>query len=127
MINDIPLQSIFESNAINLLGNNRVIIMAPSEKTGGSTDMGDLSHLMPVCHPYCTGAIGTGHGKDYVIKDYNAAVINPAKIMSMVAIDLLVNQSENALNVMRNFSPQLECDEYLNLQKVRFNIEIYNG
>ena len=127
MINDIPLQSIFESNAINLLGNNRVIIMAPSEKTGGSTDMGDLSHLMPVCHPYCTGAIGTGHGKDYVIKDYNAAVINPAKIMSMVAIDLLVNQSENALNVMRNFTPTLECDEYLNLQKGRFNIEIYNG
>ena len=28
----------------------------------GSTDMGDLSAIMPVIHPYMPGAVGTAHG-----------------------------------------------------------------
>src|SRR5262244_2101927 len=30
----------------------------------GSTDMGDLSHIMPTLHPYISGAAGSGHGAD---------------------------------------------------------------
>ncbi len=33
--------------------------------SGGSTDMGDLSCIMPVCHPYARGMSGTSHGSDY--------------------------------------------------------------
>src|SRR5881409_3771898 len=31
----------------------------------GSTDMGDLSQVMPILHPYVGGATGTGHGADF--------------------------------------------------------------
>src|SRR5690242_7413192 len=31
----------------------------------GSTDMGDLSQVMPILHPYIGGAKGTGHGADW--------------------------------------------------------------
>ena len=41
-----------------------------SERTGsGSTDMGDLSCIMPVIHPYISGASGNAHGKEYYITD----------------------------------------------------------
>src|SRR6267142_3980054 len=33
----------------------------------GSTDMGDLSQVMPILHPYIGGAKGTGHGADFAI------------------------------------------------------------
>ena len=125
MINDGQLQSVFESNATRLLGNNRVLTIPPSEKSGGSTDMGDLSHIIPVCHPYCTGATGTGHGKDYLIKDYKTSVINPAKIMSMVTIDLLANKSSKAFSIMNDFKPLLSREKYLDLQYSRFGTEVY--
>ena len=125
MINDGQLQSVFESNATRLLGNNRVLTIPPSEKSGGSTDMGDLSHIIPVCHPYCTGATGTGHGKDYLIKDYKTSVINPAKIMSMVTIDLLANKSSKAFSIMNDFKPLLSREKYLDLQYSRFRTEVY--
>lgn len=45
----------------------------------GSTDMGDLSAIMPVVHPYCGGARGKGHGNDYEITDPVAACVDCAK------------------------------------------------
>jgi metal-dependent amidase/aminoacylase/carboxypeptidase family protein len=47
--------------------------------SSGSTDMGDLSTIMPVVHPYAGGATGTGHGKDFYIVDPEAACITNAK------------------------------------------------
>ena len=35
----------------------------------GSTDMGDLSQVMPILHPYLGGARGSGHGADFAIVD----------------------------------------------------------
>ncbi|MBR2459697.1 MAG: amidohydrolase, partial [Clostridia bacterium] len=35
----------------------------------GSTDMGDLSCIMPVIHPHCGGARGKGHGNNYEVYD----------------------------------------------------------
>jgi len=34
----------------------------------GSTDMGDIAHLMPVIHPYVASALGKTHGADFRIK-----------------------------------------------------------
>jgi len=45
----------------------------------GSTDMGDLSAVMPVVHPYSAGARGKGHGNDYEIVDPVAACVDCAK------------------------------------------------
>src|SRR5947199_1981572 len=35
----------------------------------GSTDMGDVSQVIPVLHPYMGGARGTGHGPDFGVGD----------------------------------------------------------
>jgi amidohydrolase len=71
MVSDRNLQAVYRANASWLVGKNKV---TPSGRHGtGSTDMGDISHIMPAIHPYTAGASGTSHGNDYLIEDYNLA------------------------------------------------------
>ena len=100
--------------------------MQPDGKTrGGSTDMGDLSNLMPVIHPYTSGATGMGHGADYVVEDYEQAVIKPAKALAMTVIDLLVDGAAGAKNVVAKSPPRLTKGQYLRLQNSRLSEERY--
>ena len=55
----------------------------------GSTDMGDLSYLIPVIQPTITGFAGAAHSKDFRITDKIQAYILPAKLMAATVIDLL--------------------------------------
>src|SRR5438094_847462 len=55
----------------------------------GSTDMGDLSQVIPVLHPYMGGARGTGHAADYEIVDLHLAYVMPARAMAAMAGGLL--------------------------------------
>src|SRR5881396_2599609 len=54
----------FIANASARLGAENVTQMG---HRSGSTDMGDISHVMPTLHPYISGASGSGHGADYKI------------------------------------------------------------
>ncbi|MBV9135096.1 MAG: hypothetical protein JO318_20480 [Chloroflexi bacterium] len=75
--------------------------------------MGDISHLVPTVHPYAGGASGAGHGADYRIDDYRKAVLNPAKVMAMTAIDLLADDAREAKRIKAEFKPQMTKDAYL--------------
>ena len=89
--------------------------------------MGDLSQIMPVVHPYTRAATGTGHGTDYVIQDYEQAVINPAKAMAMSVIDLLYGDAERAKQTLENSPPNMSKAQYLALQDSRLVEEVYVG
>jgi metal-dependent amidase/aminoacylase/carboxypeptidase family protein len=127
MVNNPSMQELFRDNASQLVGANKVVTHEPSRNRGGSTDMGDLSHIMPVIHPYTTAATGGGHGVDYLIEDYFQAVINPAKAMAMTVIDLLAGQAETAKAVLGTSSPQMSKQQYLDLQNSRLTEELYEG
>jgi amidohydrolase len=127
MVNNPSMQELFRDNAGQLVGANNVVTHEPSRNRGGSTDMGDLSHIMPVIHPYTTAATGGGHGVDYLIEDYVQAVINPAKAMAMTVIDLLAGQAETAKAVLDTSSPQMSKQQYLDLQNSRLTEELYEG
>jgi metal-dependent amidase/aminoacylase/carboxypeptidase family protein len=74
----------------------------------GSTDMGDLSCIMPVIHPYAGGATGTSHGNDYYITDPEAACVASAKLqLSMLAL-LLGGGAERAKKIVEEYEPQFE-------------------
>src|SRR5262245_55311477 len=60
--NDPTMARAFKANAAELVGADGYREVG---HRAGSTDMGDLSHLMPVLHPYMSGARGSGHGADY--------------------------------------------------------------
>jgi amidohydrolase len=110
LFHDSNLVGLFRSNAVEVVGASNV-----TEKGhgGGSTDMGDISHIVPTVHPYAGGASGAGHGADYRIDDYRRAVVNPAKAMAMTVVDLLSNDGQQAKRVMAEFKPRMSREAYL--------------
>lgn len=112
MTQDANLARLFRENAGRLVGTDQVA--AIGHRTG-STDVGDMSLIMPVVHPYAGGAVGTGHGADYTIVDVDNAVINAAKAMAMSTIDLLADGAAEAKRVQRSFSPRFSKDAYLDV------------
>ena len=127
MRHDQTLMDVFRSNAVRLLDENKVLIMPPSRNRGGSTDMGDLSHILPAIHPYTGGAEGPGHSSEYLITDYRQALVNPAKIMAMSVIDLLADNANKARQVTSSFRPAMTRAAYLNFQRQRAEVHEFDG
>ena len=127
MRNDSQLQDLFRSNATNVVGEKATMVMPSGRNRGGSTDMGDLSHLMPAIHPYTAGATGPGHSKSYVITDYETAVINPAKIMAMSVIDLLADGAKKAKEVKSAHKAAMSRSAYLRFQRDRAQTLRFDG
>ena len=82
----------------------------------GSTDMGDLSYMMPVIQPTISGFTGTAHSKDFTICDEDAAYIMPAKLMTATVIDLMTNDCIQAQSIISAF-PGHSKYEYRELWK----------
>jgi amidohydrolase len=127
MQNNALLMDIFKSNAAQMVGESDIKTHPSTQNRGGSTDMGDLSQIMPVIHPYTGGAIGTGHGIDYLVQDYEQAVLAPAKAMAMSVIDLLAGDAAHAKEVLAKSPPTMTKAQYLALQDSRFVEEVYEG
>ncbi|MCH7737877.1 MAG: amidohydrolase [Chloroflexi bacterium] len=127
MRHDSKLQDIFRRTAVGLLGEQATLVMPARRNRGGSTDMGDLSHLIPACHPYASGAVGPGHSKEYVITDYETAVIVPAKIMAMVVIDLLADGAKRAKEVKAHHRPLMTKQAYIKFQREQAEVVEFDG
>ena len=108
------MNEIYEPNAAALVGADRVGHV--SHRTG-STDMGDISQLMPAIHPYVGGATGLGHGADYVVQDYSLAVITAAKSMAATVVDLLADGANLAGKVVAEHRPEMTRAEYLKFMR----------
>jgi len=127
MINDTMMMDMFKKNAAQLVGESNITTHPSYHNRGGSTDMGDLSHIMPVMHPYTGAANGRGHGTDYLIGDYNQAVVNPAKAMAMSVIDLLAGDAARGKEVLASSPPAMTKEQYLALQDQSLSEELYEG
>lgn len=97
----------------------------------GSTDMGDISMIMPSIHPYAPGAEGIGHGANYYIRNIEKTGVDSANVQLRMLTMLLSNNGERAKSIKSSFKPAFESKEaYLNyidtLEDSRERIE-YNG
>lgn len=79
--------------------------------SSGSTDMGDLSCIMPVIHPYVGGAQGTAHGKDYYITDPEKACVFSAKWQLTMLSLLLCDGGKRAYEIKEGFKPRFASKE----------------
>ncbi|MCH7841741.1 MAG: amidohydrolase [Chloroflexi bacterium] len=126
----MPLQQnkamaeIFRANAAVLVGEENVGYV---DHRGGSTDMGDISHLMPVIHPYVGGATGLGHGATYLIEDYSLAVIKGAKALAYTVIDLLADYASQGNNIVGDQRPDMSIPEYLKFMRDLASEEVFDG
>ena len=124
LLSNQGLAAIFKENASALFG--------PAEyrdypHSGGSTDAGDLSQIMPVLHPYMTGARGGNHSPQWHIGDFDSGYIAPAKTLAMMAIDLLGDGGESAEDIRAEERPAMSPSEYLQVQKKIFHSETFDG
>jgi len=122
--NDPGLADLFRTNAARLFSPDGY---RDYPHSGGSTDAGDLSHIMPVLHPVMTGARGAVHGPDWHIDDLEAGYVAPAKTLAMMAIDLLCGDAEVARRVLRSSPPPLTRQAYLEQQKALFRTDLFDG
>jgi amidohydrolase len=93
----------------------------------GSTDMGDLSQVMPILHPYIGGARGSGHGADYEIVDKPLMYLAPAKALASMAIDLLHDGAAGAKQVLKTAKPPMTREQYLGFQRSVGKREVFDG
>ncbi len=124
MKQDPNLADLFKANATSLVGEDNV---GNAPHRTGSTDMGDVSYLMPVLHPYVGGATGLGHGSDYVIRDYSLAVITAAKALATTAVDLLAEGASQGRNVLARHQPEMSREEYLKFMRSLAKEESFDG
>ena len=88
------LAGLFKTN-LELLG--RVVIEPDLNERMGSTDMGDVSHIVPAIHPYLAIAPENVAGHTVEFREYcisavgKAAMLDAAKALAMTAVDLLTN------------------------------------
>jgi len=124
LMQDSNLQELYRMNAVSIVGEEEV---GQKGHNTGSTDMGDVSHIMPTIHPYTGGTEGTAHGNNYLIQDYQIAVINPAKAMATTVIDLLAEGAVKGKEVLSKHRPHMTKQEYLTFTESLLREEEYQG
>ena len=107
---ELIVSSILSDNARELLGEENV---TSGVHKSWSTDIGDVSHIMPAVHPYIGGFSGDAHSDGFQIVDKEMAYIIPAKIMAMTLVDLLYGDAKLAKNAIKVYQPKFTKDEYL--------------
>ena len=79
----------------------------------GSSDIGDLSQLIPCIQPTIGGFNGALHSKEFCVSNKRIAYILPAKIMALTVVKLLANNAEKAKEIINEFKPFMTKEAYL--------------
>ena len=110
-----PMDEAFAANAVALMGADAV---KKEDHGAGSTDFGDITHIMPGIHCYVGGAEGDAHSSNYRITDPELFYVNAAKLMAMTVIDLLGDDAALARRTVETVAhPYADKDAYLDAWK----------
>ena len=112
-VNDAIMDNLIKENFEQVVGEDAVAV---TDRHGtGSSDIGDVMHIIPAIHPYIGGVAGAGHSKHYEIVDEETAYVLGAKAMAMTVIDLLYDGATKAQEVIENFEPIYNKESYLKM------------
>ena len=85
----------------------------PGMQNIASTDVGDLSQVMPVVNFTHGGTAGALHSADFAVTDVDKAYIAPAKMMALTAYHLLKDGAVLARRTMDGFTPVFTRESYI--------------
>lgn len=88
-----------------VIGDKPLEIVPANFHNGGSTDVGDVQHLMPVITFRTGGASGGLHQTAFSIDDEEEAYILTAKIFALSAYRLLKDQAQVARKLKNEYKP----------------------
>jgi metal-dependent amidase/aminoacylase/carboxypeptidase family protein len=94
----------------------------------GSTDMGDISTIMPTMQFNVGGSVGAYHSKDLQVPEQNreAMYLNGGKVMAAVAYELLKDGGKKAYEVKPAYMPEFASPaEYMALADSFFSDKTY--
>lgn len=104
------ISAVMEEVAKDIIGAEKVV---SGYTLVGSTDMGDISSIMPAIQPSVGGFMGGLHSKEFKVVNEDAAIILPAKLMALTAASLLFDGAKAAKAAKENFTPRFTKEQYL--------------
>ena len=110
---DETLRNVLRDNAVTLFGEEHVAV---GPHNAGSTEMGDVSHLIPVVHPWVGCAKGVLHGANFVLDNEEVAYEKSPEVLAMTIIDLLYDDAKKAEEICANFKPVFTKETYCEFQ-----------
>lgn len=93
----------------------------------GSTDLGDLSSLMPVIETSVGGVTGGLHSADYRMTDKKICYLLSAKFLACLTVELLADQAAAARKAIEEYQPQFATKgEYFAAIDKLFELKTYS-
>jgi len=106
------MAEVFQRNVRQFVGADSI---GESGHMAYSTDMGDVTQIMPATHPTLGGAEGNSHSADFHVVDPDLAYVVPGKVMAMCAIDLLCGGAGLARDIVGKNPPMLSRSAYFRM------------
>jgi amidohydrolase len=118
-INDIPgympytqelnLVELIKRNGESTVGKEWVEMRGHST---GSTDLGDVSCVMPTASLGMGGVEGAGHSRSFRVVDRELLYVTPAKVLALTCVDLLYDGAGEARRIIDSFKPKISKKDY---------------
>jgi amidohydrolase len=99
----------------------------PGVDRGGSTDLGDLSALLPVLQVWTGGVTGELHRSTFALSDFDRAVVAPARVLARSAWELLRDGAALAREVRSRHVARFTIDEYVRYLRREFARKAFDG
>jgi amidohydrolase len=100
----------YNDNVRRVLGEEALV--AENSHLTGSTDMGDITQIVPGIHPWIGGFEGNVHARDFAVADAEMAYLLPAKATACTLIDVFAD-SEARAAIRRAKSEKRSREMYL--------------
>lgn len=123
LITDPDLLRLCIDNSVHLGGEGSFTHLG---HRGSSSDIGDISQLMPAVHPYTGGAEGGVHTGAFRVVDEERAYVDGAKLLAMCVIDLLTDKARRATDILERARPAMTKAEYLAFQESMQRYETFD-
>ncbi|MBQ9760299.1 MAG: amidohydrolase [Clostridia bacterium] len=104
------LSEVLEAVSESVLGKDQIVY---GEPITGSSDIGDLSHLIPTVQPSIGGFSGALHSREFTASDPSAAYLKATEILVKTTAELLYDNAKKAAHVKATFQPKLTKAEYI--------------
>lgn len=106
----IPLEP--SETMIDILPKGKIRTVKKDDHSEGSSDVGDLTHIMPVLKFTTGGCNGALHSSEFEVIDDEIAYIATAKIMALTVYRILKENNKEAESIIKDFKPKFTIEEY---------------
>jgi amidohydrolase len=109
---DPTLVESFDDNARAVIGEDAV--HGEHQHVTGSTDMGDITQIVPGVHPWTGGFEGSAHSTEFAVADEEMAYLLPAKVTASMVVDVLTDPEKRAA-IREATEEKRSTEEYLEI------------